>query len=85
MVQNLTEIHDSTEIPHRQRVKWFIKKNSHIFDVPKRIILANNIIVTTNKWDVIDLQELKLNYYKAQPYAMTYNMDHLVQNGIPME
>jgi hypothetical protein len=37
MVKNLTKKHDSTEPPHTQRVKWFKKINSHIFDIPERV------------------------------------------------
>jgi hypothetical protein len=47
MVQNLTQKHDDTEIPHRQRIKWFIKSNSHLFDVPNRIVTTHSVVVNT--------------------------------------
>jgi hypothetical protein len=64
MVRNLTERHDATEIPHNQRVKWYIKKNSHIFDVPSRINLYNDFVIVTNSWEPIDHEELHRNFYK---------------------
>lgn len=51
MVRNLTEKHDDTEVPHNQRVKWFIKSNSKIFDVPNRIIMNRNIVISTDRWE----------------------------------
>jgi hypothetical protein len=54
MVRNLTDRHDDTEIEHTQRVKWFVKKNSHIFDVPNRIILFRGLIIHTEAWQQVD-------------------------------
>lgn len=42
------------------------------------------MVINTGVWEEVDKKELKRNYYKMDSYAMTYNMDHLVQNGIPM-
>lgn len=50
MVRNLTEKHDYTEIPHNQKVKWFLKANEHIFDVPNRILLQRNFVILTDTW-----------------------------------
>lgn len=51
MVRNLTEKHDDTEVPHNQRVKWFIKSNSRIFDVPNRIVMNRNMVISTDRWE----------------------------------
>jgi hypothetical protein len=85
MVRNLTEKHDYPELPHSQRVKWFVKKNSAIFDIPNRINLFNELVISTGSWELIDRVELKRHLYKLESYAMTYNIDHLVQSGISME
>jgi len=84
MVRNLTDKHDDTEIPHIQKVKWFVKSNQDLFDVPNSIILHRNMVINTDAWEEVDKRELHRNYYKMDSYGMTYNMDHLVQNGIPM-
>lgn len=65
-------------------MEWFIKRNSHIFDVPNRIILHRNLIIHTDSWEEVDREQLRRQAFKTDSYAMTYNMDHLVQNGIPM-
>lgn len=84
MVQNLTNLHDDTEIPHRQKVKWFVKSNSHIFSVPNQILVQSDFVIETPIWETIDKEELKMTSFKSPSYAMTYNMDHLVQNGQTM-
>jgi hypothetical protein len=84
MVRNLTYIHDDTEIPHKQRVKWFIKSNSHLYDVPNSIVIDHDLVIITDQWEEVDKQQIKRNIFKLDPYAMTFNADHLVQNGIPM-
>lgn len=84
MVQNLTDLHDDTEIPHKQRVKWFIKSNHQIFSVPDQILLQTDLFIDTPTWEPINQEELKITNFKAPSYAMTYNMDHLVQNGQTM-
>lgn len=84
MVQNATGLHDLTEIPHTQRVKWFIKKSSSIFDVPFKIAMQG-LMIHTQAWEKVDRKELKVNKFKIEAFPMTYNMDHLVQNGQTMK
>lgn len=50
MVRNVTHLHDDTEIPHTQRVNWFVKSNIDEFEVPNRILLYRNLVVKTNVW-----------------------------------
>ena len=84
MIRNLTYKHDDTEIPHIQRTKWFVKSNAELFDVPNRIILFRNFLINTNVFEDVDRKELQRNFYKTDSYAMSWNMDHMVQNGISM-
>ncbi len=47
MVREMRDKHDYTEIPHTQKVNWYIKSNSHIFDVPNKIAAAHNVLIST--------------------------------------
>ena len=50
MVRSHTGKHDDTEIEHTQKVKWFIKSNSDIFDVPNRIIATATFVISSDQW-----------------------------------
>jgi hypothetical protein len=85
MVRNDTGLHESSEVPHTQRVKWFVKKNAHIFDVPSSIALHPFLTVRTPQWEEVSSEDIYRNSFKIESYAMTYNIDHFVQHGMPME
>ena len=53
-VKNVTVKHDLPEIPHIQRVKWFIKQSSAIFDIPFKIAVESSVTLQTKIWDKVD-------------------------------
>lgn len=85
MVRNISEPHEMGEGPHHKRLSWLVRNYSDIFDVPNRIIVLQELIINTDRWENVDSHEIEHNIYKIDSETMKYNLDHLLQQGLSMK
>ena len=84
MVKPVGGKHDYNEIPHVQRISWFLKANAEEFDVPYDNVKCSSLTVDTPQWENVNQTENMRHNFKYDAYPMRYNIDHFLQSGLPM-